>query len=624
MLDGGTDLALAAAAEEAAREMSRPHAKQIFQDRRRLRQDQHQQGQGEVETEAASAHISASSAATVPTAAPAPTTAAEEGNYLKLLHYSAISAAAVVGANSSTSSPSPFSSPAKTHPARDTTVTDLTGTGSRSGDTAGTGSMTGAGTGRDNFPRSWLLGSYLNAYEQLSAAMGLYYERHGGAPAVSSRHHTSVRDMTHAAATTTDVPVGDATGTVNAHDIDVDIDESVAHTDGNTDVAAELPFPPIHLLAAAKRSVERDDDSGTAAAGVDTSPCSPEQAEPGSQSAGAAEEEGFELHELDRAAYALLLVLVEALESVALEDGSTLAAVAPSSSSEVLRDLAAEMHALDISAGVPLNVGVVATEAAVEAATIPITVCSSFQGLGLPDTDLLQLVDQGVCTVKSHVLPAASLSLTGAHSADTATATATATDGASVSPPAISGDFPWQSQQGTTAVGPCPVYQAVLCCLRGNFPTQRHMDAGDSFTPAPQLVAFVSSLTQAEVQALTGVDFSADGSVVSIQAERNCPLPPPKEEKEQQEEEEQQQPEQRRLSSRLRARLLSICGSVAYLAGDAEGAVRCLRASVRQDPLLLDSQVKLGSLLVDMDEPDQVRNASVFFSLPLVSFTYHM
>jgi len=42
--------------------------------------------------------------------------------------------------------------------------------------------------------------------------------------------------------------------------------------------------------------------------------------------------------------------------------------------------------------------------------------------------------------------------------------------------------------------------------------------------------------------------------------------------------------------------------SLAYLAGDAVGTVQFFRTSLKFDPLLLDSQVKLESLLVDMDE----------------------
>ena len=39
------------------------------------------------------------------------------------------------------------------------------------------------------------------------------------------------------------------------------------------------------------------------------------------------------------------------------------------------------------------------------------------------------------------------------------------------------------------------------------------------------------------------------------------------------------------LSRPLHARLLSVCSSIAYLSGDAIGAVKCLRASVREDQI---------------------------------------
>ncbi len=61
-----------------------------------------------------------------------------------------------------------------------------------------------------------------------------------------------------------------------------------------------------------------------------------------------------------------------------------------------------------------------------------------------------------------------------------------------------------------------------------------------------------------------------------------------------------------KVSHKIRARLLNVCGSVAYLAGDATGAVACLRASLQEDPLLVDSKIKLGSLLIDMDESEEV------------------
>jgi hypothetical protein len=61
-----------------------------------------------------------------------------------------------------------------------------------------------------------------------------------------------------------------------------------------------------------------------------------------------------------------------------------------------------------------------------------------------------------------------------------------------------------------------------------------------------------------------------------------------------------------KVSHKLRARLLSICGSVSYLSGDAIGAVECFRESLVHDPRLLDTYVKLGSLLVDMDDMTEV------------------
>lgn len=75
------------------------------------------------------------------------------------------------------------------------------------------------------------------------------------------------------------------------------------------------------------------------------------------------------------------------------------------------------------------------------------------------------------------------------------------------------------------------------------------------------------------------------------------------------------------VSEPIRARLLNLCSVVAYLLGDAEGAVSCLRASLEAVPLikegetletetrdgldpagLIDSAIKLGALLCDMDE----------------------
>ncbi len=82
------------------------------------------------------------------------------------------------------------------------------------------------------------------------------------------------------------------------------------------------------------------------------------------------------------------------------------------------------------------------------------------------------------------------------------------------------------------------------------------------------------------------------------------------------------------ISLPLRARLLNLCSIAAYLQGDATGAVRCLRASLCASPLsaaqsddkttdeasgtvlcrgIIDSAVKLGALLCDMDEREEAQ-----------------
>lgn len=58
----------------------------------------------------------------------------------------------------------------------------------------------------------------------------------------------------------------------------------------------------------------------------------------------------------------------------------------------------------------------------------------------------------------------------------------------------------------------------------------------------------------------------------------------------------------RRISKALQARLLSLIASLVYLAGDAMGAAQCLEASLALDPSLNDTRIKLGALLVDLDE----------------------
>ena len=60
------------------------------------------------------------------------------------------------------------------------------------------------------------------------------------------------------------------------------------------------------------------------------------------------------------------------------------------------------------------------------------------------------------------------------------------------------------------------------------------------------------------------------------------------------------------ISKPLRARFLNVISSIAFLAGDAIGAVNCLRESHAIDDRLMDTYVKLGCLLIDMDELEEV------------------
>ena len=60
------------------------------------------------------------------------------------------------------------------------------------------------------------------------------------------------------------------------------------------------------------------------------------------------------------------------------------------------------------------------------------------------------------------------------------------------------------------------------------------------------------------------------------------------------------------ISNPLRARFLNVISSIAFLAGDAIGAVECLRESHAIDERLMDTYIKLGCLLIDMDELEEV------------------
>ena len=60
------------------------------------------------------------------------------------------------------------------------------------------------------------------------------------------------------------------------------------------------------------------------------------------------------------------------------------------------------------------------------------------------------------------------------------------------------------------------------------------------------------------------------------------------------------------VSNAIRARLLSLVATVAYLAGDADGARRCLETSVALDNDLMDSHLKLAAVLADTGNENEV------------------
>jgi tetratricopeptide (TPR) repeat protein len=117
---------------------------------------------------------------------------------------------------------------------------------------------------------------------------------------------------------------------------------------------------------------------------------------------------------------------------------------------------------------------------------------------------------------------------------------------------------------------------------------------------------------------ITGVVFDATGTIVSVSDSTNC------EDEESvwescDDDEEADEPDvsevpevpldaDDKVSHQLRARLLSICSVISYLSGDAVGAVSCLRTSLQEDPANDDTRIKLGSLLVDMDEEEDARS----------------
>ena len=126
-------------------------------------------------------------------------------------------------------------------------------------------------------------------------------------------------------------------------------------------------------------------------------------------------------------------------------------------------------------------------------------------------------------------------------------------------------------------------------------------------SPCPHFSELVRLLRSPAAAELTGVTFNPDSRLVDD-------LRPVHELSES-------------ISAPIHARLLNLCSVAAYLLGDAQGAVKCLRASLellpvttehgydqgdrgkRLDPCgLIDSAIKLGALLCDMDEREEAKH----------------
>eukprot|EP01035_Chromulina_nebulosa_P018693 gene18693-24449_t len=108
----------------------------------------------------------------------------------------------------------------------------------------------------------------------------------------------------------------------------------------------------------------------------------------------------------------------------------------------------------------------------------------------------------------------------------------------------------------------------------------------DLDVPTSHCSAYLTSLMifrSPECEAITGVTLKIDGSVNNVDEESEYTI----------------------VSCKLRARLVNLCGSLAYLSGDSIGALKCFRLAKLLDSELLDSYIKLGALLVDMDDIEE-------------------
>lgn len=433
-------------------------------------------------------------------------------------------------------------------------------------------SQSAAGAAQEflNFPRPWLVSSYFLAYDLLSASLGLYYDNINKRTAVAFRPSTASRSL------------HPTSPTLQASDIH-DIDEHDGSGSGSGGAFASgsgsLPFPapPEHLLQLLQE--QGQEQQGQEQQGQEQEPRGPMQHQ----------------GDANRAAYLLLVALTELFEIITFRKESASAAHA-----DVVEGSAADMpqtllHADEMT--VPLQLAPSASShfriGSAESIAVAFNEAADSGAAGLDSEGKL-----GGAYAQPTVAPA---SRSIAEDLDAGTC-------AVADVPAV---------RGTVGEAPpCAHYGLALALLRGTALQWQCSDCSNENQRAAVVrqledrvgsaaVRLLLRLSADRVEQLTAVSFAADGSAaVHSTADRagaackastangiNC--------------DGRTVASEGSVANPLRARLQNICGSVAYLAGDALGAVACFKASLALDPLLLDSQVKLGSLLVDMDElPD--------------------
>lgn len=157
------------------------------------------------------------------------------------------------------------------------------------------------------------------------------------------------------------------------------------------------------------------------------------------------------------------------------------------------------------------------------------------------------------------------------------------------------------------------------------------------------LSSVISLLRSSEAQKMTGVAVSENGSILfiekyvqemvaddDVEVWEDCSDDGAEEEESESDDEEDdnemnEDPRITLVSRTLRARLLNICASVAFVCGDSTGALECLRCSLNFDSHFVDSYLKLGALQVDMDEHEDVSlNYSVHYIWVVLHFAFSL